>query len=291
MLREVSQQAMDEHSEGVGRLDGGVAALYPIRVVSQLTGINPVTIRAWERRYRLVRPERTPGGHRLYSRANVEILRAAARLIQQGVSISHAVRLLEDTMHRQGSRDERLLASFRERLHALDGDGMGALFEASLAGSGEEPVYLLDRLPPMVDTLPLLEQQFLARWLEGLLAFRIYQRAAQSGEQPLLVCSTSSFAQRTWAMVFAIGMVGSGLRPVLLVDPLSHDVDEAARRVRCAAIVLSGALEDWPGLDRDALPAPVFIADSHPNFLPLGDTLADARHGVTAFLRSGRARP
>lgn len=36
--------------------------LYPIREVARLTGINPVTLRAWERRYGLIEPKRTEVG-------------------------------------------------------------------------------------------------------------------------------------------------------------------------------------------------------------------------------------
>jgi MerR family transcriptional regulator, light-induced transcriptional regulator len=293
MLRDVSQGTGGDFPGALGSangLDGGVAALFPIRVVSQLTGINPVTIRAWERRYGLVEPERTPGGHRLYSRANVEILRAASRLIQQGVSISHAARLLEDTVRQRDSRDRRLLAGFLDRLHALDGDGMSAVFEASLAGSTEQAIALLDQFPDVVGTLPQLEQQFLARWLEGQLAFRIYQRVAQSGEQSLLVCSPPGHAPQTWALAFALGMVGSGLRPVVLLGPATRDLADAAARLRCAAIVLGGARDDWPGLEPDALPAPAFLGESQSDLLPLGNTLGDARHVVTAHVRNGRSR-
>ena len=41
------------------------AGYFPIRVVSQRTGVNSVTLRAWERRYGLLKPLRTPKGHRL----------------------------------------------------------------------------------------------------------------------------------------------------------------------------------------------------------------------------------
>ncbi|MBH3309707.1 MerR family DNA-binding transcriptional regulator, partial [Pseudomonas mosselii] len=39
--------------------------LLPMRDVVSLTGINPVTLRAWERRHGLISPQRTEGGHRL----------------------------------------------------------------------------------------------------------------------------------------------------------------------------------------------------------------------------------
>ncbi|MCA9937221.1 MAG: MerR family DNA-binding transcriptional regulator, partial [Anaerolineales bacterium] len=38
-----------------------------MKVVVQETGLKPDTLRAWERRYGVPSPERTAGGHRLYS--------------------------------------------------------------------------------------------------------------------------------------------------------------------------------------------------------------------------------
>lgn len=267
---------------------GGVAALFPIRVVSRLTGINPVTIRAWERRYRLVTPERTPGGHRLYSRADVEMLRAASRMVEQGVSISHATRLLAEPLPQRESRDDDLLSRFLDQLRALDDDGMSAVLEASLARHpADVATALLDSLPGVAESLPSLEQQFLEAWLEGLLAFRIYQRMAQAGERRILVCSPAEPAQRTWALAFALGLIGSGLRPTLLVAPDPDELKEAARRIDCAAIVLAGDGHAWPGLARMQWPAPVFLADVHKGCLPLSSTLEDARHQVISFLQNG----
>ena len=40
----------------------------PIREVARQTGVNAVTLRAWERRYGLIVPHRTEKGHRLYTR-------------------------------------------------------------------------------------------------------------------------------------------------------------------------------------------------------------------------------
>ena len=38
----------------------------PIREVARITGVNAVTLRAWERRYGLIVPHRTAKGHRLF---------------------------------------------------------------------------------------------------------------------------------------------------------------------------------------------------------------------------------
>ena len=45
--------------------------LLPIRVISRLSGVNTVTLRARERRYGLLTPTRTEKGHRLYSQEDV----------------------------------------------------------------------------------------------------------------------------------------------------------------------------------------------------------------------------
>jgi len=271
---------------------GGVAALFPIRVVARLTGINPVTIRAWERRYRLVLPERTPGGHRLYSRADVELLRAASRLVEQGVSISRATLLLDEPIRRRESRDGRLVGRFLERLRALDDDGMSAIFEASLArrrAAAESA--LLDQLPEAAHALSRLERQFLDAWLEGLLSFRIYQRIARAGERRVLVCSPEAPGQRTWALVYAIGLVGSGLRPLLLAAPSAEDLREAVKRTNCAAVVLGGNAEHWTGLAAAWAPVPVFLEDARDGFLPLGGDLDDARRRVIEYLHDEPVRP
>lgn len=62
-------------------------ARFTIRAASALTGINPNTLRAWERRYGLVRPERTPKGYRLYTDDDLKRLRLIQRALQQGISV------------------------------------------------------------------------------------------------------------------------------------------------------------------------------------------------------------
>ena len=45
----------------------GDTPLYNLKAVIHETGLSPETLRAWERRYGLLKPQRSPGGHRLYS--------------------------------------------------------------------------------------------------------------------------------------------------------------------------------------------------------------------------------
>ena len=61
-----------------------------------MLGISAATIRNWEERYATIVPERSPGGHRLYSRDQVEQLRFIATEITRGLSAADAHRLLSD---------------------------------------------------------------------------------------------------------------------------------------------------------------------------------------------------
>ncbi|MGQ7956683.1 MerR family transcriptional regulator [Pseudomonas sp. SP16.1] len=68
--------------------------LFPIREVSRLTGVNPVTLRAWERRYGLIQPTRTDSGHRLYSQADIDAVRSILAWIERGVAVSKVGKIL-----------------------------------------------------------------------------------------------------------------------------------------------------------------------------------------------------
>lgn len=68
--------------------------LFPIREVARLTGINPVTLRAWERRYGLIQPIRTESGHRLYSRTDIDTVHRILDWIERGVAVSKVGKIL-----------------------------------------------------------------------------------------------------------------------------------------------------------------------------------------------------
>lgn len=69
--------------------------LVPIRTVSSLTGVNSVTLRAWERRYDLIKPVRTPKGHRLYTMADVALIQQVVALLDNGMSIGQVRQVLD----------------------------------------------------------------------------------------------------------------------------------------------------------------------------------------------------
>ena len=60
------------------------------------TGVGVPTLRAWESRYRLLRPARTAGGHRLYSAEDEARVREVQALIAEGVAVGAAARYVGD---------------------------------------------------------------------------------------------------------------------------------------------------------------------------------------------------
>lgn len=70
--------------------------LYPIRTVSEVSGVNSITLRAWERRYGLFKPKRTPKGHRLYSDKDIQRVHQVLELLAKGVSIGRVAKALKE---------------------------------------------------------------------------------------------------------------------------------------------------------------------------------------------------
>ena len=61
---------------------------YRIGAVAKLAGLPVATLRVWERRYSVVTPPKTDGGHRLYSDQDVLKVTLLKSLTQQGHAIS-----------------------------------------------------------------------------------------------------------------------------------------------------------------------------------------------------------
>jgi DNA-binding transcriptional MerR regulator len=72
--------------------------VYSIGTVAEMVDVAPGTLRTWEERYELVVPERTAGGHRLYSRDQIEQLLFIAAKVAEGMQPGEAHRLMAERM-------------------------------------------------------------------------------------------------------------------------------------------------------------------------------------------------
>ncbi len=89
--------------------DYATAPLYNIKAVVQATDLSPSTLRAWERRYHMCRPQRSDSGYRLYSERDVAIIRWLKAQVDAGMSISQAVAWMDSLVVEVGGQDNAIL--------------------------------------------------------------------------------------------------------------------------------------------------------------------------------------
>lgn len=88
-----------------------------ITALSEETGVNPVTLRAWERRYGLLRPSRTEQGYRQYPPDSVTRVRTILDWVEKGVAISRVRDLIDQgakTASAQVDEQAPLLAALEQ---------------------------------------------------------------------------------------------------------------------------------------------------------------------------------
>jgi MerR family transcriptional regulator, light-induced transcriptional regulator len=89
--------------------------------LSRRTGVRPELLRAWERRYALLRPTRSTGGFRLYSSADERRVRTMQRHLARGLAAAQAARLALDELMAAERESEPPLAELSAELRgALD---------------------------------------------------------------------------------------------------------------------------------------------------------------------------
>src|SRR3954471_13946595 len=85
-------------SEGDVSAEAVRAGVYSMGAVVRMLGIPAATLRTWEERYDVVVPKRSAGGHRLYSRDQIDQLSFVRDEVERGTSPGDAFRLLDVNM-------------------------------------------------------------------------------------------------------------------------------------------------------------------------------------------------
>lgn len=95
----------------------GLTMSYSIGEFAKLCGINATTLRAWQRRYGLLKPQRTDGGHRLYSDDDVRQALNILDWMRKGVPISQVKPLLSRPVIRLGDNWITIQETMLQHLH------------------------------------------------------------------------------------------------------------------------------------------------------------------------------
>ncbi|WP_440812395.1 MerR family transcriptional regulator [Pseudomonas syringae] len=174
----------------------------PIREVARQTGVNAVTLRAWERRYGLIVPHRTAKGHRLYSEEHVQRVMKILTWLNRGVSVSQVKNLIDDNRadalpptNDWDALRQTLLAAIGELAERRVDD----VFNQAMALY--PPRTLCEQLLlPLLAELEQrwqgkfgaqLERTFFYSWLRSKFGARIYHNNRQLNGSPLLLVNQS----------------------------------------------------------------------------------------------------
>jgi methanogenic corrinoid protein MtbC1/transposase-like protein len=129
-----------------------MASTLNIAALSRRTGVAPDTLRKWEQRYGILRPERTQGGQRRYSEsdlARVEWLRAR---LTEGYRISEAARILGGPQAAPAADPDDLPDLLLLALHDTDADLLGSLLDQTFAVLSVEDA-LVRVIAPLLDRI------------------------------------------------------------------------------------------------------------------------------------------
>ncbi|SEL21053.1 transcriptional regulator, MerR family [Pseudomonas sp. NFIX51] len=174
----------------------------PIREVTRQTGVNAVTLRAWERRYGLIVPQRTAKGHRLFSNEHVQRILKILTWLDRGVAVSQVKHLLDaepapsepahNDWHLQRQRLVQAISQLAERQVDESFNQVMALYP---------PRTLCEHLLlPLLDELEQrwqgrfgmqMERVFFHSWLRSKFAVRVYHNNRQLQGAPLLLINHS----------------------------------------------------------------------------------------------------
>src|SRR5215208_5309257 len=106
--------------------------------LSRRSGVSPELLRAWERRYGLLRPRRSPGGLRLYASADLERVREMQRHMTHGMAAREAAALVGQVTAEAAPRRTGVVAFDPDHARERLGDALESFDEARAQGVFDE---------------------------------------------------------------------------------------------------------------------------------------------------------
>lgn len=231
--------------------------LFPIRTVASLTGVNPITLRAWERRHGLIEPKRTDSGRRLYTQRDIDLIHKVLTLLDEGIPIG---RVKEALAARPGARTpaaaDRWHAERARMVAAIarfDEDTLDDLYNDALA---HHAIDIVTRrlIVPLLEELgrrwqdregSVAEEHFFGVFLRNKLGARFHHQGRRASGPRVLAACMPGEQHEIGLLLFGLAAQDHGLKPILLgADMPLAELPASARRARAEAIVLSSTIEE-----------------------------------------------
>ena len=235
---------------------------YPIRTIAELTGIPSTTLRAWERRYGLLKPARTPKGHRLYSSEDIELIRKISSLLKNNHTISEAIRMVKNPDqlslitptpgedHWNGFQQQLLNA-----IEVFNDQNLDKVYNDALA------IYPIDMVTEQV-IIPVMkilgerwkereagiaEEHFFSAFLRNKLGARFHHETHRSRGRQILVACLPGEQHELGILLYCIAAIGRGYRILYLGTDMPVDqIPPVVERTEVSAVLLSASRdENW----------------------------------------------
>jgi MerR family transcriptional regulator, light-induced transcriptional regulator len=229
---------------------GVSAGLLRIGELSRRSGVSPELLRAWERRYGLLTPERSTGGLRLYSADDVVRVQAMQQHLAAGVAAAEAAALARRAADPAGERavaPEAARSDLETALSSFDEGAAHAVIDALLAQASLD-VLLRDVVVPYLHALgegwergdvSIAQEHFASSLLRGRLLGLARGWGSGFGPAVLLACAPGE--QHDLGLIaFGLALRARGWSILYLgADTPVESVADAARIARPELVVLS----------------------------------------------------
>lgn len=256
--------------------------LFPIRTVSELTGVNSITLRAWETRYGLIEPIRKSSGHRLYTQEHIDLINRVVGLLDRGMRIGQinaetvsGADLDNDSTEERQDHWQQSINGMVAAIIRFDEPGLERIYGEALS---YYPVRVVTNrlLTPLMRELgerwvnkrgSVAEEHFFGFYLRNKLGARFHHRSqAQTGPRLLLACLPRDLHE-IGLLMFALDASDHGFQTVLLGANMPlEELPAAVNKTSSAALVLSGVIEPEENVITEQLPrlvnqlsVPVFL--------------------------------
>lgn len=232
---------------------------YPIRTISELTGVPTTTLRAWERRYGLLKPERTAKGHRLYGSQDIELVKEIVKLLKNNHTISEAIRMINNPELgvMAGNPADGHWAGYQQRMlksiESFNEQNLDKVYNDALS------IYPIDMVTehviiPVLTTLGeqwqnreagIAEEHFFSAFLRNKLGARLHHESQRSRGSRILVSCLPGEYHELGILLFCIAAIGHGYQILYLgTDMPPAQLPLVVQRTDVAAVLLSGTKDD-----------------------------------------------
>src|SRR5829696_2637198 len=225
--------------------------------LSKRAGVSPELLRAWERRYGLLRPARSAGGLRLYSPADVERVALMQQHLAEGMAAAEAAALaVRDRVDEEAARTELRPAAIRDELaaalDAFDEPRAQAILDRLLALATVETL-LAEIVVPYLQELgerwkrgdiSVAQEHFAASVLRGRLLGLARGWGLGLGPAAVLACLPGE--QHDLGLIaFGLALRSRGWRVIYLgTDAPVETVAETSRELEASLVVLSAVTRE-----------------------------------------------